>query len=258
MLPRRISFDYESLDADRRVVLEGRAARIKERVHRTRQDLIGIGEELIGAKAELGHGQFGAWLEAEFAWSDRFARDLMNVAQVFKSEVTSDLYIPQTALLVLAAPSVPESAREEAIERASNGEHIGTKEVREIIDRHREPSGRSDLPGQGQLFDEGEAEAEEWEGRCPPPPARPISPWTSDDLLRHVRRALDHVDDVARAVEAKEKDGGYGGIKGSLTRLTAAERLRLRAELENLIDHLQGWADQIEEKFIEEEAEEAE
>jgi hypothetical protein len=60
---------------------------------------------------------------------------------------------------------------------------------------------------------------------------------------------------VTRAVTAKEKNGGYGGIKASLARLTGAERLQLRAELENLIERLLRWTDQIEEKFDEAEAE---
>jgi hypothetical protein len=272
----QVFFDYESLDANDRPIVEQRTVEIKERVRRTREDIIAIGGALIEVRARIGHGRFGIWLETEFAWTRRTAEDFMNIAEIFKSEIISLLDLTPTAMRSLAAPSVPESARHEALDRAANGQHIGTRESREIIDRHREYREYNpeldreaadqylrerdllrerNLPGQGQLFDEEETEEEEWEGRCPPPPARPISPWTSDDLLRQIRRALDHVDDVARAVGAKEKDGGYGGIKGSLARLTAAERLRLRAVLENLIDYLQVWADQIEEKFIEEEAE---
>ena len=48
----------------------------------------------------------------------------MNVAFHFKSETVSDLNLQARALYLLAAPSTPDEARAEAIERAQNGETI--------------------------------------------------------------------------------------------------------------------------------------
>lgn len=45
----------------------------------------------------------------------------MSVARQFKSETISDLQTSNRALYKLAAPSAPEEAREEAIERSREG-----------------------------------------------------------------------------------------------------------------------------------------
>jgi len=42
------------------ITLEGR---VRERLRRTAEDILAIGEDLIRAKALVGHGSFGAWLE---------------------------------------------------------------------------------------------------------------------------------------------------------------------------------------------------
>jgi hypothetical protein len=158
----RVLFDYGSLDSESRIVVRRKTAEIKERVRRTRRTIIEIGERLIDVKARLGHGQFGRWLEAEFEWSCRMAQELMNVAQAFKCALNADLDIGPTAMRSLAAPSVPEAARREAISRAEGGDKIGVREAKEIIARHRRPTSET-LPA---VPDE----------RCPDgPPASPGS-----------------------------------------------------------------------------------
>lgn len=130
-------FDYGTLDTETRVVVQQKTTEIKDRVRRSRQDILEIGERLIDIKERLGHGSFGRWLEVEFGWTDRTAQGFMSVADAFKSDIISDLDITPTALRSLAAPSVPEPARQEAIESARNGNHIGTKEAAKIIETHK-------------------------------------------------------------------------------------------------------------------------
>jgi outer membrane biosynthesis protein TonB len=129
-------FDYAALDAETRIVVQQKTGEIRERVRRTRQDVIEIGERLIEVKERLGHGNFGKWLRAEFDWADRTAQSFMCVAEAFKSAIIADLDITPTALQGLAAPSVPDEARSEAIRRARDGEHIGSKEAKEIAGKH--------------------------------------------------------------------------------------------------------------------------
>lgn len=265
-LPTTYDFDFESLRPEKRTVVREDTLGYLTTIQTWQRSGIETGEWLIRLKKNLDHGEFGDWLRAFFPWSEQHARNLMQIAKVFKSRFSSDLQLAQTAMIMLSPPSIPESARQEALTQAANGQHVGTKEAQAIIDRHRASTGTTDLPGQGQLFDEegpgpepeAEAEAEteteteeDEEESSPPPPPRPVDLWKSDRILKHVRSALDRVDDVTRAVTAKEKNGGYGGIKASLARLTSDERLRLRAELENLIERLLRWTDQIEEKFDE-------
>src|SRR2546430_330934 len=49
------------------------AGRARDRLKRTAGDILAIGADLIRAKELLGHGNFGAWLDAEFGLSRRTA-----------------------------------------------------------------------------------------------------------------------------------------------------------------------------------------
>src|SRR4051812_14978208 len=124
-------FDYESLDVGTRAFVLDKTAEIVGRIKRSRQDIIAIGETLIEVKQRLGHGRFGAWIEAEFQWTERTARSFMAVSEAFKpftekdlakSATVADLDISSRALYALSAPDVPEEARAEATDWASNGE----------------------------------------------------------------------------------------------------------------------------------------
>lgn len=117
-------FDYTALDSETRIVVQQRTSEIKTLMRRAASDIIEIGQKLIDVKARLGHGNFGGWLVAEFDWTDRTARQFMQVADTFKSENFSDLRIAPSALYLLAAQSTPESARTEALDRAAAGEVI--------------------------------------------------------------------------------------------------------------------------------------
>jgi hypothetical protein len=140
MIDQLTLFDYAALDSETRIVVQQRTTEIKALMKRAASDIIEIGQKLIEVKSRLGHGRFGGWLVAEFDWSDRTARQFMLVADRFKSANFSDLQIAPSALYLLAAPSTPESAREEAIARAEEGETITHGLARGIIHDHREPA----------------------------------------------------------------------------------------------------------------------
>ena len=86
----------------------------------------------------------GPWLQAEFGWSRRTAENFISVAETFhpKSEIIANLTILPTAAYLLAAPSVPEKARQEAIERAEGGEKITTVVAKEIVAEAKKASPR--------------------------------------------------------------------------------------------------------------------
>ncbi|MDP9364213.1 MAG: DUF3102 domain-containing protein, partial [Chloroflexota bacterium] len=69
-------FDYGQLDEGTRAALLGCRDEIERRLRRSVGDLVAIGRALIEAKGRLPHGQFGRWLEAEFAWSWQTANNL--------------------------------------------------------------------------------------------------------------------------------------------------------------------------------------
>jgi hypothetical protein len=70
-------------------------------------------QELLAVKEALPHGQFLRWLRAEFGWPERTARNFMAVAEQFgKSAIIAELPTQPTAAYLLAAPAVPDEARE--------------------------------------------------------------------------------------------------------------------------------------------------
>lgn len=137
MLPSAgITFNYGMLSVEKAASARAAAERIKLRMARAAQDIIETGRELSDQKDALGHGNFLAWIEAEFGMTDRTARNFMAVHKQFgsKSEMISDL--PPTALYALAAPSTPEPVRDEALGLAASGEKVTAKTVAELKAKH--------------------------------------------------------------------------------------------------------------------------
>lgn len=132
-------FDYDALETEARIVVKQRTGEIKTLVRRAAQDIIEIGQKLIEVKEHLEHGQFGAWLKAEFEWSDQTALNFMNVARAFV-QIPNGLEFSSRALYLLAAPSTPDAARDEALERAAAGETITHQAARQIVEQHRAPA----------------------------------------------------------------------------------------------------------------------
>jgi len=130
----QLGFDYASLAAEARAIVQARTTELHVLVRRSAQDIIVIGQKLNDVKQRLDHGQFGVWLDAEFGWTDRTARNFMQVADKFKSENFSDLRIAPSALYLLAAPSTPDDVREEALRRAGQGENITHQTAKQLID----------------------------------------------------------------------------------------------------------------------------
>jgi hypothetical protein len=101
------------------------------------KNAIKIGHQLTIAKDAAGHGGWLPWLKREFnQYSDRHALNFMRAYEMLlKSEIISDLEV--TGLFLLAAPSVPDAARDEVAARAQSGEKMTTAKVKEAIDRKK-------------------------------------------------------------------------------------------------------------------------
>lgn len=168
---------YAGLDLETRIVVRQRTGEIKTLVQRTAQDLIEIGQKLVEVKARLEHGLFGAWLQAEFEWSERTAQRYMSVAQAFKSDTVSVLTNAEArALYLLAAPSTPESVREEAVRRAETGERITYSAAREMVQGQRQEVSPLKLDGEDRPANGGLAAF--------PDAARPTAPEPGVSLPR--------------------------------------------------------------------------
>jgi hypothetical protein len=128
-----LGFDYSLLDTKIAEQARSTADRIRERLKKTLADLIEVGNDLLVVKEALPHGLFLPWLRAEFGWSERTAQNFMSVAESFKSAKFADLPIQPSAAYLLAAPAVPDSARQVAIEKAEAGEEITFSSAKEIV-----------------------------------------------------------------------------------------------------------------------------
>ena len=58
------------------------------------------------------------WREREFRWEEQTALNFMRVHEFGKSKNFLDLNLPVSGLYLLAAPSTPDEARQQVIERA--------------------------------------------------------------------------------------------------------------------------------------------
>ena len=77
--PGGSAFSYESLPVDQADPIRKASARIRKRITRQIDDIIKTGRDLCGVKERLDHGQFVAWLDAEFKMTARSAQRYMRV-----------------------------------------------------------------------------------------------------------------------------------------------------------------------------------
>src|SRR5271168_2085147 len=117
------------------IALAEHAAVIRALGKRVIGDIIEIGRRLTDAKEKVGHGNWLPWLDREFGWSDSTALRYMQAHQFAtdKSVTVTDLSLK--SLYLLAAPSTPEAARDEVIERSEAGEHLTPAQIKETIDK---------------------------------------------------------------------------------------------------------------------------
>ena len=159
-----LAFDPIKVDGD--VVLAQHAEVIRALGKRVVHDVIEIGRRLTDAKARCGHGNWLPWLEREFGWSDSTALRYMQAHQFAtdKSVTVTDLSLK--SLYLLAAPSTPEAARDEVIERSEAGEHLTPAQIKETIDKAVNAEFEAKLQTVRAEADEREAAIRaEYEGR---------------------------------------------------------------------------------------------
>jgi Protein of unknown function (DUF3102) len=126
---RIVGFNYTGLSPAEAKVAREAAGRIKICLNTS---VIKVGEDLIAVKDTLKHGQYGAWLRAEFGFSERAAQRYMRAARLArKSDMVSDL--APTALYALSAPSTPKSVRKDVVQRLERGERLTSNDISKLI-----------------------------------------------------------------------------------------------------------------------------
>lgn len=174
-------FDYSCLsDLKDRNAVQKTTEEIKTLVRRSAQDIVDIGEKLVAIKAKLGHGYFGKWLEAEFGWTDRTARNFIAVYEKFKTEKISDLNLSPSVLYLLAADSTPDEATAEILQTAKERK-VDTAYTKALIAKHK------------GIESDGEAEEAEGAGAISSPNPQPPTPNTQPLTPEHTFAVGDKV-----------------------------------------------------------------
>jgi hypothetical protein len=200
LVPVVVEFNYDVLDPKVAEQVRSSTARIRERVKKTVEDIIEVGKDLLAVKETLEHGHFLKWLRAEFGWSERTAYNFISVAERFKVANFASLPIQPSAAYLLAAPSVPDEAREVAIDKAKAGEEITVSAAKEIVAETRKkkrPRRQRTVPAEKlglRLVKVLERYKERW------------NPKELADLARHLREFADTLDKPERGGKKKAKE----------------------------------------------------
>jgi hypothetical protein len=174
------------------------AAEIRRLGKRVIQDVIEIGRLLTVCKEIVGHGGWLEWLEREFRWSPATATNVMRVYETFaasKFKNFANLDLSVSMFYLLAAPSTPEDARDQVLDRAAAGEKLSTANVKKVIAAAKSATKEKDVAADE---DRGAADSEQ-----PDVPA--------DD---HDDGAIDQGDGDSTADDADEGDGKHRASDG--------------------------------------------
>src|SRR5262249_52299428 len=123
-------------------ILAKHAAEIRRLGKRALADVIEIGARLAECKRICGHSNWLPWLDREFGWEETTAQRFMRVHKLAQSKSGKLADLPVSAIYLLAAPSTPEPAKTEIIERAKAGEAVRVTEVKRVVERHKPPSSK--------------------------------------------------------------------------------------------------------------------
>lgn len=128
--------NYLLVDAKALAEIAEHTNAINARLVALHDDVLDLGRRLRLVKRFLPRGQFGQWLQREFAWSRDTAENFMNVARLVDLDPNFSEYyrlFPRSALYLLARNSTPDSAREEALAHVAAGGRFSAHEVRELV-----------------------------------------------------------------------------------------------------------------------------
>jgi hypothetical protein len=166
-------------------------------------DVIEIGRRLTISKKFCGHGGWLPWLEREFGWSDDSALRFMQVAEFAKSRNLRDLEIPVSGLYLLAAPSTPEAARDEVIERSEAGERLTPAQIKETIDKAVKAELGTKLEAVHAAYERREATIRaEYEGRVYLTPVQQQA--QIDEAMAPLRKQIEKYEE--KLAKVKERD----------------------------------------------------
>lgn len=125
---------YQTLDENTSQELYGKVGYIHGLSAEAGRQIITIGQTLLEMKELLPHGQFMACVKAEFGWSDRWAQQLMQVAERFSNTNSSSLLPSSAKVLALLAAGDADDA---TVQQAAD-ERWTVKQTRQRLGNERQ------------------------------------------------------------------------------------------------------------------------
>lgn len=139
-------FDYGALEPAEAERVRSAAVNIRTKL---KVATASVGSDLRAVKEMLGHGKFGDWLEAEFGWSDRTARNYIEYADFAQANPEIIANLAPTLVYRLAAKSTPEEARQQILDQVQAGGKVtidaASRLIAETKERQKEASRRAGL-----------------------------------------------------------------------------------------------------------------
>lgn len=112
------------------ITLDERANRIRSLQADVQRGIIEIGNELLAAKKEVGHGGWGEWLKIQFDWTQQTANRFMRVAERFCKLNNVAQFKPSILQAMLL---LPEGTEQEFIDaQANSGTPIEKQSARDV------------------------------------------------------------------------------------------------------------------------------
>jgi hypothetical protein len=133
--------DYGDLSHDTIVSIRNAADRIRNRHRDVIDGILKNGADLNVVKASLGHGRFGAWLKAEFGWSERTAENYMAAAREFGDKPAVASALSPTILYKLASRGTPAHIRDGVVSEVSAGVALPARTITDRIKRGKASGG---------------------------------------------------------------------------------------------------------------------
>ncbi|MBR0061331.1 MAG: DUF3102 domain-containing protein, partial [Selenomonadaceae bacterium] len=145
------------------ITLDVRANRIRRLQADVQRGVIEIGFELIAAKKEVGHGNWERWLQNEFEWTVRTARNFMAIAERFGNRKTFSDLKPSTLQAMLALPAGDEEKFiETQAETGKPVEKLSAREVQKAVKEYKAASNPTNTFSFEDKHDQAEVRGEEF------------------------------------------------------------------------------------------------
>ena len=135
-----LAFNYSILDTGVQGEVRQYARRLGELAQQVAVDLWEMGHILSDAQERLaacGTGTFLHWVETETSVKRSTCYRLINIYCAFDFPTVGKTALTTSVLYLLAEPSTPKEARDEALWRAGRGESITKDKAQEIVDQYR-------------------------------------------------------------------------------------------------------------------------